>query len=619
MSIRSDRPVVTAGPLTAVLIALVAVGCDNVERAGPQPVSSRGGSIELDVPRIMQGTVAAETTLLGYPQSGNWAYAQTVVRGYGLVVDLAGTGSRDIPAPVRAYMEAELSKGGFGSERAGWGHLTPAAVLNSLDTSVVIIEAVIPPAAIEGTKFDVRVFADPRSGTTSLEGGRLYTTPLRPGPLSAGGPQGFPLAEARGPIFINPFSEPGALGRDSINRTVGRVLNGGKVLEDMPLKLQLATPSHSRARHIQNAINTRFPQEPGQGDPTARGESDESISITVPPSYQQRTEEFVALLQHLTIRQSNVESVAMSVRRAVEANPAFAAAASLRWQALGVRSLPIMKTLYDYPEELPRLAALSAGANLDDALVINPLIDMTRSGSEQSRIQAVELLADMRVDPRIDRALRTLLSDEVIDVRLSAYEALVRRRDPYMDRKSVDGGKFVLDAVESDEPMIYITQVGQPRIVLFGKGLEVNTPLQMQAWSNRLMLKSGLGQDQLEVYYRSPEALQGTIHKVNGDLPSLIAYLAHTPSPESPVPGLALSYGETVGALHQIWRQGYIDADFKAEQDRILAAILRRERISDVPERPEYVPPEGEILPVDEAAPEVIGTALGPPTGDGGQ
>jgi hypothetical protein len=43
-----------------------------------------------------------------------------------------------------------------------------------------------------------------------------------------------------------------------------------------------------------------------------------------------------------------------------------------------------------------------------------------------------------------------------------------------------------------------------------------------------------------------------------------------------------------VGVLHQIWRQGYLEADFRPEQDRILAAILRQQRRGMVTERPEF-------------------------------
>ena len=56
----------------------------------------------------------------------------------------------------------------------------------------------------------------------------------------------------------------------------------------------------------------------------------------------------------------------MSIKRIVVNDPSYAIDASWRWQALGSRALPVIKTLYDYPDEKPRLAALRAGAKLDD-------------------------------------------------------------------------------------------------------------------------------------------------------------------------------------------------------------------------------------------------------------
>jgi hypothetical protein len=55
-----------------------------------------------------------------------------------------------------------------------------------------------------------------------------------------------------------------------------------------------------------------------------------------------------------------------------------------------------------------------------------------------------------------------------------------------------------------------------------------------------------------------------------------------------------LTYGETIGALHQLWRAGYIKSDFKAEQDRVLAAILRSQKEDEQVIRPEF---EAEDLP----------------------
>jgi hypothetical protein len=157
----------------------------------------------------------------------------------------------------------------------------------------------------------------------------------------------------------------------------------------MPLKLRLANPSHVRAANLQTSINAQFTQEPGQPDPTARGEDDQSISITVPPSYRDRPDEFIKLLQHTTIRLSDPESVASSVRRVVISDPATAEAAAWRWQALGQRVVPIIRTMYDYPEELPRMAALRAGAALDDALVVPNLIELATTASTDTRLDAI--------------------------------------------------------------------------------------------------------------------------------------------------------------------------------------------------------------------------------------
>ncbi len=597
------------GRLACSAIVVFAVsGCSGIEKAGPQPAPSRAaGGFEINVPQIMRGTLAEAGILDGY--------RPVVVRNYGLVVGLDGTGSRDVPPTVRAKLLADAARRGIGSERSGWGHLKPEALLDSLDTAAVIVEGVIPPAAVEGSRFDVRIYADPRTGTTSLEGGRLYTTELLPALAGqqllppTGSRQAFALARARGPIFVNPFAEPGAVGRDTVNRTTARILNGGVVIKDIPVKLRLATPSHSQASRLQSSINAHFPQEPGQRDPTARGESDESISITLPPSYRHNTQEFIELLRHTTIRQTGVEGVAMSIRRYVVDNPSSAYHASWRWQALGPRALGVIRDLYDHAEELPRLAALSAGAKLDHALVIPHLIEMAETGTPDARRQAIGLLAQMGLNPQIDRALRGLLSDPDVEVRLRAYEALVKRRDPYMRRYVVDE-KFVLDVVESKVPMIYITQIGQPRVVLFGTDLSVDSPVTVQAWSNRFMVKDDPDEGMIEVYYRLPDAARGIVNRVEPGLEQLVQFLGHSPSIERPDPGLGLSYGQTVGALHQIWRQGYIKADFKAEQDRILAAILSQERPVP-PERPEFSQPDEDRPSPGDAAQGSVEGSLG--------
>jgi hypothetical protein len=579
----------------AAVAAIAAVGCTGIEDAPARPLPSRADrSFELDAPPIMRGTVASESIMLGYEP--------VVVRGYGLVVGLRGTGSGDVPPAVRAHMLAEMALRGVGQQAESLGHLNPERMLNSSDTAVVIVEGVVPPGAVgretrrgaslPGTLFDIRVFADPRSGTISLEGGRLYTAELRPavpGEIypATGSRQAAALAEAKGSIFVNPFAEPGAIERDAISRTNGRILNGGEVLEDMPLKLRLATPSHARADVLQSAINTRFPQEPGQRNATAHGESAESIRINVPPSYRHRPEEFVELLRHTSIRQAGAEATSLAIRRFVVNDPSYAVDASWRWRAIGERAKPTIRELYDSPDDLPRMAALRAGAYLDDALVTPNLVDMAAEGQASLRVEAIDLLGNMGLDPQIDRGLHELLDDPDVDVRLAAYEALVKRADPMIQRRYVDD-KYIIDVVDSEQAMIYVSQARQPRIAIFGSDLALNRPMVMDMWSGRLLMQADADDPRIEVYYRDLDTGDSMIETSDPTVVEFVEFLGHKTSVDAPAPGLGLAYGDVVGVLYRVWREQHVAADFKAQQDRVLAAIMRQRESPQLEQRPEF-------------------------------
>ena len=542
----------------------------------------------LDVDPMMRGTVASETAVAGL--------APVVVRGYGLVVGLKETGGRLMPAEVRAMMVQELARRGIGNPTTSPEGWTPERLLDSADTAVVVVEGVIPPGATKGTKFDLRVSALPGTDVTSLEGGRLYTTDLRPGPLMVGSRQAKIIAEGKGNIFINPFVEPGATRRDAVNRLVGRILDGGTTKEDMPLKLKLATSSHTRARTIQTAINSTFPREPRQKNETARGENADSVELTVPPSFDGKTEDFIQLVRHVPLDITATETTAIAIRRALIANPGSAEPAMWRFRALGKRALPVIQDLYEYAEEEPRMAALRAGAALDDPLVVRPLLDMARTGTTDNRIRAIGLLGDMGFNPDVDLGLRPLLDDTDVDVRLATYEALLKRKDPIITRMTIDE-KFDVAIVPSEKEMVYVAQSGRPTIAVFGEDLSVDRPLTVSAWSNRLMLKADSGDEQLQVFFRQRPEVKPEIQLANPRLAEFIPFLGHTTSVERPLPGLGLSYGETIGAVHLLWRSGYLKCDFKAEQDRVLAAILRSQKDEELIERPEFEPDEDSVTP----------------------
>ena len=127
----------------------------------------------------------------------------------------------------------------------------------------------------------------------------------------------------------------------------------------------------------------------------------------------------------------------------------------------------------------------------------------------------------------------------------------------------------------------------------------------LEAWSDRLLMKSNDEGEKLEIFYREAEGIPAQTDLVEPDVAELIAYMGHKTTIEAPAPGIGLSYGETIGALHQLWRSGYIDADFKAEQDRVLAAIVRAQKIEGSEDRPEFDAdiPEDEKDEDDESTP----------------
>ncbi len=557
----------------------------------------------METTSIMRGTVGAETVILGWDDSTSPTYRPVRIRGYGLVVGLEGTGSRDAPPNVRAHMLQLMARQGIGSERIGFGDMSPESMLDSQNTAIVIVEGIVPPGAVgrrrtppsasgrmpemlPGTTFDVHVHADPRTGTTSLEGGRLYTTDMSPGPLLTGDRQARVLGQSAGPIFLNPFLEREDVSAGDINTLHGRILNGGQVLEDMPLKLRMINPSHSRVRVIQDAINRRFPLERGQARPTAHAVNDAAIELTVPPSMREKPNDFVHIAQHVTLRQIDTDRVANTIRRSLQRDPSHAASAYWRWVAMGPQALPMVRKMYDYPEALPRLAALRAGAELGDAIAAESLRDMLASGTLASRLEATTLLAKLPSDPRTEDVLRSALNDENVEVRLRAYEALEQLRSTAVHRHLVPG-RFELHQVASAFPAIYVTQARAPRIVVLGEDVPIERPMTLGLWDNQLLMRQSSDGGRIEIFHRVHADGPPEVNQITPTLREMILLLGHAPSVEDPTPGLGLTYSKVVGVLHALWKRQYVAADFKAQQDRILAELRRAATTSDYQPRPE--------------------------------
>ncbi|MEL7473623.1 MAG: flagellar basal body P-ring protein FlgI [Planctomycetota bacterium] len=625
------RPLVLTSCLTLAALgaSLFLTACGSSSKRRPRSVTPSVAP----GPAALSGTIGQMATISGTQP--------TLVSGYGLVVGLNGAGGGPLPEAVAGHMERVMGLQGVSrandNPNSLIAGLSPQELLRDPNTAVVLVQAVIPPGAPQDMTFDVYARA---LNATSLEGGRLWTTELRIGQAQTfGGYQTVQLAEARGNIFVNPFIEPGRSARGTTS-VVGRVLDGGAVTDPLELLVTLDTPSHARVRTIASAINGRFPEGPGDRGPIARGRDGENIGLTIPARYQERPNDFLKIVEHLHINQSFPEELARRYVSALREQPQLAEELSWSIQAVGEPAVPFLRDVYDVPEAAPRLAALDAGVKLGDARATPYLLQTAQDENSPVRSTAVRMLGQSRGGPEIDLALKNLLAESELTIRIAAYEALAERAERaefgrlarsqgYAGRNSgapidalrarsraflpagtiqgiqrrVVENKFVLDRAPYGDPLIYVTQQGLPRIVLFGSDLKLERPSFVSAWSDRLMLASDSPSDEvIRVFYRDHRTGSTTTETVPPRIEPLVRLMAHEPRPERPTAGpglgqgLNLSYAEVVGALYAVYEDGGTNAAFATERDRLLADLLSAGRATFVEERPESANDEEIIL-----------------------
>lgn len=621
-----------------VVLALCVAGCGSSEPSRPKDVRP---TVVREVPDLLRETIGSQTTFAGVDP--------TLVSGYGLVVGLRGTGGQSLPDRIASTLERQMGLNGIGKGADLQGTplegKSPQDMLRDPNVAVVLVTASIAPGAPQGSTFDVFVQA---VNATSLEGGTLWTTELRLGLTGTFGQvQTQKLAEARGPIFVNPFIDP-----EKMTRTSGRILDGGLVTSPFKIEIRLDNESHATARSMVSSINSRFPQGPGDREPTAVGRTGSSIAVRVPAAYREKPEEFLNLLR--AVRVNDRTSVEEAARRYVEGfktQPGLSNEFSLCMEALGVKALPFLRDLYDYPEIGPQFGALRAGAKLGDARAAVFLKRMAREGNPGLRPRAIALLAELDAGPTVDVALREIISEsnDLLE-RVAAYEGLSKRAEAamlaritqqlrerqdnlaaqipfaYLEARSqlvLPGGglqglsrvpirtragrvKYFVDVVPFGSPMIYVTQARVPRIVLFGERAELKRPIFASAWSDRFMLDGGGAGDPIKLYYldeRTGEATKGT---VEASLAWLAEYLGRETTASDPRAGLGMTYSEVVGTLYSLQKSGATAAAFATEQDRLMSQLLSAQQASRVKQRPETPDdvPELTVFETDSARPK---------------
>ncbi|HMO26999.1 MAG TPA: flagellar basal body P-ring protein FlgI, partial [Tepidisphaeraceae bacterium] len=345
----------------ALTLALTGVGVGCTKPAiQPNTIPPRYTALPArEVPDYLRGTIL---------QIADLAETQPkLISGFGLVVNLEGTGDSAAPNPVREYMLKQMTKHGFGSTNLpGYERLSPDRVLRDPRTTIVRVDGFVPPGARRGDRIDVQVSALPNNNTSSLARGILYlcdiklrgANPMLPNDTSIN-----PDGAAGGPIFVNPSYSLSGVSPDEPNAKLslrrGIVLGGGMLRTERPLMLRVRTPSWGTAREIECRIDLHF-----QDSNAAQARDDGIVSVRVPARYGDDWEHFAGVVMH-TYMNSSSEFAAIMARRLVdEAVKPDAPLSNITYalEALGPPAIPFIVTLLNHEDPDVQFAAARAAA-----------------------------------------------------------------------------------------------------------------------------------------------------------------------------------------------------------------------------------------------------------------
>jgi flagellar P-ring protein FlgI len=212
---------------------------------------------------------------------------ENVLVGYGLVVGLNKTG--DDLKKIGATKQSLLGM----LERMGIN--TRDDRLETDNVAAVVVTAVLPPFARQGSRIDLNVSS--LGNAKSLQGGSLAVTPLM-------GADGEVYAVAQGQVQVGGFTAQGAAA--TITRgvpTAGRIPNGAIVEREIDfnlaqmasVKVALHNPDFTTARRISDAVNAFL------GTTAAAATDPGTVLVTIPEGYKGTVVDLMTNVEQLRI------------------------------------------------------------------------------------------------------------------------------------------------------------------------------------------------------------------------------------------------------------------------------------------------------------------------------
>lgn len=469
------------------------------------------------------------------------------VNGYGITAGLWGTGSPECPSSLRPILEKYIRQQVPNSSQN-----TVREILESMDTAVVEIAGQIPPMAMVGDRFDLKVSPFAKTQTTSLESGQLYTADMMEiSRLRAFDQYSKRIASASGQIYteIDP-----ATGKQQYY-----ILGGGVCSVDTPITLLLNKSNYYAASAIRNRTNDRF------GPETAKALSPKEVQIFIPARYRRERQRFLNMILSLylsedeTLRAKRIDELCQQLEQLKDAEKA-----EIALEAIGRPAVPKLYTLIEdnKPEET-RFRAARCLLNVGEPRAVQALSIITEATNSPFRIQAIQALASGKVKD-VEPILIRLVDDPNFEVRMAAYERLVGHDSVVISRIPI-GSDFFIDLVHSKgEKVIFAYRKDNAGIVLFGSPIEAAKDIFVDM--KQIMINSRPEENHVMLSRRHPNKpkLVGPI-RCSFRVEDIIRTLAQSPEVDKRKitwPGLGISYSEVLSVLDYMCKREIIPARF---------------------------------------------------------
>jgi hypothetical protein len=465
------------------------------------------------------------------------------VEGYSIVGSLNGTGSSECSPPIRAYLKQYI--------------LTqlPQRVdidkfIESPDTAVVHVEAVVPAAASKNQTFDVKVTALPGTQTLSLENGWLYSTEL----VLRGtfGLNTKVLAKAEGPLFVDKIETSPA------NTKLAYVLGGGKVAAEHTINLILRKPDYRITSLIRNRLDERF----GYG--TAKAVSPKMIELSMPDRYKAQKQKFAELVNTLyldNLPETSQERIKALVKRLADFPDKNENEIAL--EAIGNESLDELSLLLNSSNEQARLRAARCMLNLGSGRSLPVLQEIAMNSGSAYRLEALQAIATAARRDDIAAISHRLLRDRDFNIRLAAYEQLRKINDFAVTQNLVAGSFYLEQIAQTDYKTVCVSRSGQPRIILFGAPISCRNDIFVQSADGNITINASPSDNYVTLIRKHPRRSAVLRLKSSFDLADIILTLCREPA-EQENQGLGVSYSDMIALLKQMCDKGAIPAEFRA-------------------------------------------------------